>query len=666
MPDLRDLKLALDSRPAEVKNLARLLRESGAAADALSDVLKGGLRSASARTRAAAVAALGGLAVPRAWDALVQALQDPDPALRSEALRSLAGADDEGAVARLAAAAGHADAALRRDALAALAGRTGPERDDALRELLRAEDPWTRRSALEALATAGFAAVREHVAVAVRDGHPSVRTAAARLAAAAGDRDALELLLAGADDPDREVARISRQRLEAVSLAPSEALEIAGRLPPQRGGQARGVLSRLLATAATADLVSRLGRHGPIADALVLETVAGRGPEGREALDPILRGRDAARAAAAIEALLAIATPELFASLVDQWESLHRDVRRMLVERAASGGESWTDPALVRGSSEADAEIAGPAMRAVAARGRYDLMTGPRLLEALAQAIDGAGWTESAREKLAREAAKAGPSAIPLLARGAAAKSAGLRRASAQSLVALKALDALAKLGESEDPTVLRLSALALGQSADPRGLLPLVRVLEEGHGEWPRKAKKLLGAYAERLTVDTFLEWAGHRRASIRRHAVERLAGSGDSRAAPALLVASGDSAVDVQLAAVLGLKAFVDRDAVVDRLLECTRGADLAVRQAAVEALGEGRVARAVPDLVRLLGNPLLRSRAEDALRRIGDRQGTLAVLRRKRRDENIRKQRDDIAARNARGGRNLSGPGKRKKIF
>jgi hypothetical protein len=56
-------------------------------------------------------------------------------------------------------------------------------------------------------------------------------------------------------------------------------------------------------------------------------------------------------------------------------------------------------------------------------------------------------------------------------------------------------------------------------------------------------------------------------------------------------------------------------------------------------------------VPALVRLLANPFLKARVAEALKRIGDRRGYLAVLRRKRREEMIERQRDLVRRRNVR---------------
>ncbi len=659
MPEsLQDLKLALESRPAEVKDLARRLLAAGVPHGQVADALKAGLRSLSARSRAAAVASLGALRTPRAWDALAAALADPDPALRAEALRSIAEADDDASLARLAAAAGHADPELRRGALVALSARSGPERDAVLRTLLAAKDPWIRRSALEALATAGFDKARDAVAAALKDEHPTVRAAAARIAATAPDAPALELLLPAADDADREVQRHARQRLESLRLGAPAIVDVLGRLPRARGEHARALLAAWFAPAPTTELAGLLGRHGPLADAVLVETVSGRGDDGRAALEPVLRGP---HGASVLEALFAIGTADYFAGLIARWPGLHLEVRRRLVDRAAA--EPWGDAALEQGAADPDAAVREPATRALLAKGRADLVPGDGLVALFAASLDGGSWTDSQREQLARRAAKAGPAALPALARGAASKGAGLRRACAEALVELDARDALASLAGSDDPVVLKHVALHLGERGDERALEPLVRLAEEGHGDLPKRARKLLESFAAQLTVERFLGWMSHRRPPVRCYAAERLGTSGDARAIPALIRAVSDDAVTVQLAAVFGLRGFTSSEEVVDRLLECIQAADFNVRRVAIEALGEAKVERAVKPLTALLGNRLLKAPAAEALKRIGDRQGMLAILRRKRREEKIDEARGQIATRNARRGRNVAAPVKKK---
>jgi HEAT repeat protein len=96
-----------------------------------------------------------------------------------------------------------------------------------------------------------------------------------------------------------------------------------------------------------------------------------------------------------------------------------------------------------------------------------------------------------------------------------------------------------------------------------------------------------------------------------------------------------SREKDVEVQLAALEALMRFTAKHELVrERMLEAVAFGDLSVRQAACEALGQARCAEAVPALIALLGNTFLRPRALDALRRIGDRRGFIAMKRLERR--------------------------------
>ena len=98
----------------------------------------------------------------------------------------------------------------------------------------------------------------------------------------------------------------------------------------------------------------------------------------------------------------------------------------------------------------------------------------------------------------------------------------------------------------------------------------------------------------------------------------------------------------VEVQLAVVEALSPFAaDEDSVTQRMLEAIGYGDISVRQAACESLGEARCKAAVPDLVKALYNTFLRPRATEALKRIGDRKGYLALRRLHRREALFKSQ-------------------------
>ena len=91
--------------------------------------------------------------------------------------------------------------------------------------------------------------------------------------------------------------------------------------------------------------------------------------------------------------------------------------------------------------------------------------------------------------------------------------------------------------------------------------------------------------------------------------------------------------------------LKKFADDERVKKRLVETVGYGDISLKQLGIEVIGEASlegksIEEAVEPLIRALGNRFLRKKAEQALKRIGDRRGLLAVRRRQIRDKMIPK--------------------------
>jgi HEAT repeat protein len=570
------------------------------------------VRSASARDRARAVEAL---AAQEAWADLAVALDDPALDVRLAAARALGRAPD---AAPLARAANHPDLRVRGEAVRALAARRDAPRLLAL--LRESRHPDVRRDALDALAPTG----PEAVILGLADASPLVRLVAVRHLAGAAPRAALPSLLRALDDADRDVQRAARAGLDSLHPDLDALLDAVAHAT---SAAAVEWIRRRLDAATVDDLFRRLWAVPP-ADAELLRAIAWR--DGA-ALHPVLRGVDDGRALAALEAIFAADVP--LDALAADW-AWNAAVRRRLAERAAGTQAPWADTCLLRAAEEDER-----ALRAALARG-----LAPKVAPGTAARILGsAEWPDAQRARVARHA----PAGA--LERALADRAPAVRRAAAETLARTRALDPLARAAETDDLVVLRHVAITLGEAGDPRAALPLVRAAEEGRGDLNRRAKKLLAGRA--FAVPELLEWAARPRASIRRFAVEKLGESGDERALEALLRAVDDAHVDVQYAAVLALQGFAGREAVADRLIACLGYGDVGVRQAAVEALGEARVAKAVPALTKALGNPFLKARAAEALKRIGDRQGMLAVLRRKRREETIDRERRRIRDRTRR---------------
>ena len=196
--------------------------------------------------------------------------------------------------------------------------------------------------------------------------------------------------------------------------------------------------------------------------------------------------------------------------------------------------------------------------------------------------------------------------------------------------------DALFSLQDSYDLDVIKNVALGLHESRDPRSVVPLIRAAFECKGRGQQRAKNALGEYDATSDLEFLLSCLKNRWASVRRYGAERLRDIHDPASIPGLLEASRDEDVEVQLAVfeALGVFAAESKD-VVERMLEAVRFADISVRQLACESLGLARCKEAVPELVKALHNFFLRPRASEALRRIGDRKGYLAMKRIERRE-------------------------------
>lgn len=196
--------------------------------------------------------------------------------------------------------------------------------------------------------------------------------------------------------------------------------------------------------------------------------------------------------------------------------------------------------------------------------------------------------------------------------------------------------DVLVELAETHDKNMLATLAMTLAESKDPRAVVPLIRTYVECSGRSVRRAHEYLLDDERLRDTDFLLNLLTHKSGSVRRYAAQNLKSCKDARVVEPLLKVSHDEDVEVQLAAIEALGGFARTDATVaDRLIEVCNVGDVTVRQAAVEALGDAQVEAAVPVLVKALYNVFLRPRAEEALKKVGGRQGYLAMKRLKRRE-------------------------------
>lgn len=191
-------------------------------------------------------------------------------------------------------------------------------------------------------------------------------------------------------------------------------------------------------------------------------------------------------------------------------------------------------------------------------------------------------------------------------------------------------------LADTHDRSMLAALALALGEAKEPRAILPLIRTYTECGGRPARRAGELLEGDPRLTDVDFLIDGLSNRWASVRKYCAERLKTITDPRVVDPLLQASNDDDVEVQLAAIEALSGFAkEHERVAERLIDACGQGDITVRQASIDALGVAQVEASVPNIIKALYNVFLRPRAEEALKRIGGRQGYLAMKRLQRRE-------------------------------
>jgi HEAT repeat protein len=195
---------------------------------------------------------------------------------------------------------------------------------------------------------------------------------------------------------------------------------------------------------------------------------------------------------------------------------------------------------------------------------------------------------------------------------------------------------ALITLADTHDKSMLSTIALSLAESQDQRAVVPLIRTYVECTGRNVKTAFDYLQKDERLKDTDFLLKLLEHKSSSVRRYSAANLKTCKDPRVVDPLLTVSRDEDVEVQLASIEALGGFARTESrVAERLTEVCGQGDVTVRQAAVEALGNAQVESAVPVLIKALFNVFLRPRAEEALKKVGGRQGYLAMKRLKRRE-------------------------------
>jgi HEAT repeat protein len=513
----------------------------------------------------------------------------------------------------------HTLAPIRAQAAEALAARRDFE---PVAALLNDPEPTLRVQTVAILARARDESAAYRFTAAVRHSDPDVRRAAfdELLKWTGKGRD--KLLLAAMDDRDPRRRRAALDRLDSL-----EGIARALRDPALRERA-----EELLAAVKDERLVGALAGEEDAAARTLLKK---RGPSAVALLLPKLeQEKDAALALDLIFDL----SPEPARVASKAWPRMATPARLAALDRV---------PELAQAAAhDPDERVRRVAVRTLLRQGDWD----PAWAVYLRLPPGTDNWTESDLVLIVRNIAQ-GPGGIEPLSEAARGPVAPVRREAALSLRKKNATEALASLAETDDGFVIREVALGLAEADDARSIIPLIRTIRESRGGAKRQAADYLKKRPETATLDFAIEALHHRRGSVRLWAAEKLEGVEDPRAVDPLLRLLDDTSAECQHAAVRALSRFAAEARVTERLIGCLSIGDLSVRQAAIEVLGEAKATAAVPALIRVLGNGFLKPKAAAALKTIGDRKGFLAVLRRKRRDEQVAKERDRVRALNRR---------------
>jgi HEAT repeat protein len=173
-------------------------------------------------------------------------------------------------------------------------------------------------------------------------------------------------------------------------------------------------------------------------------------------------------------------------------------------------------------------------------------------------------------------------------------------------------------LSFQKDPLVRCGAAEALGRSADPRAVPPLLAVIGDADSDVRRAAATSLGTLGDASAVEPLLVALGDPDHSVRAAAARALGRLRDPHAIEPLVGALKDGYAAVREAAAGALGA-IGKPA-VERLLEALKDSDGAVRKGAVEGLVQAG-APAIGPLVKALADPALRQTASATLGQIGD---------------------------------------------
>jgi HEAT repeat protein len=373
--------------------------------------------------------------------------------------------------------------------------------------------------------------------------------------------------------------------------------------------------------------------------------------QGKE-IELLTKDPDAEVRLAALRSLIHLMGEDALDVATGMVEDPSREIRFAAVEFLCGFADSRVIPCLNKAARESEELIYKKAIFSLAARKIWDSTLEDRMLNLLIQGVgapkiapeDADGYSEIIQLLKFVKLEKA----LDALISAAKSSSLRIRRVASEAIEHYpdaRRLDAFARLVDTEDKTVLRKVALALGEAGDPRGVIPLIRAVEECGGMVGKNALKFLKKQADLSDLSFLIEALRTRWPSVKIFAARRIENLNSPELIDPLLKAMDDEDIEVQLTVAQALKNFADDDRVANRLVENIGYGDISLRLLVTEIIGEASLAgkkieAALEPLIRALGNRFLKRKAEQALRLMGDRQGLLAVKRRKIREQMIYK--------------------------
>jgi HEAT repeat protein len=562
--------------------------------------------------------------------------------LAEYALNLLMGVPGDGAVEAIWGGLNHQDPSFRAYVLYHLDRRKEPAAVRALLDAMRDPHPivsqkaremikrcWKVPERLEGLDVKTLDAVFDHfsedvVTTILSGDYPfALRLASVRWIGGAHTEEHARLLVSIASEKEGEFRTTALAGLESMQ---SLSTKILTPLIRHADAEVRFRATRMFARHATC-------RDG----ALLMDLVRDESPQVRMA---------------ALEGMIQLKAPEALEAAIRLSNDKDEQIRYRAIVYLGSRQEPLSHPPLLRAMDDSSPKVAKAAIYAVIFKGIWNSKVQQKALNLLLKGASSAKVPLDELDGLCEiiKMLKRHPTSRALKPLVAAARSTSvrMRRLAAEAIEAHPrsiGLEMWAQLTDTDDKNILKKVALALGEARDPRGVIPLIRAMDECGGRVGDRAMELLKEQADIHDLDFLIQSLKAKWPSVKVFVAKRMEELKSPQFMEPLLAAMEDEDVEVQTAVVGALKNFVEHPKVTQRLVKAISLGDISLRQVVIDTFAElaqsGVVIKeAMEPLMRSLGNRFLRKRAEDALKKFGDRRGLLAIKRRYIRDSMIPK--------------------------